>query len=439
MEAILRNISNNSTGESFQLYDRGIFVTPYLKNSTQNSFAILGEEYYNQDITEPSVSVDDTTRKLIDDYINKPEKSFLSKELNKLYPFAISDWVKKELPPQDAINLFETYQVMTYSKDDKKLFSNVLDISNDDQSLRPFTNYSIEISNFPNIDITQNPSTINGNNLKTFFNNRYLDPKTEIGQSFTEGKITYKNYDNQLTATQTTSMLNTPYFVNAIQMATKNLLLGNSNKNLPPYVSAAYLFINSLPLSTLKEKYTELVNGVDILDLSYLFACFKKNSALHKLPYAWVLKIGSIWNRYKVWKEKNFDYLEEIWKDFDYMKNFDPENKNVLNYDLGSTNVIIQGSTSPNNLEVGLGFYPETISYFDIFLNSQQPFTGYTEQEIKKSFDDKLLTLINGSYSANKIYGKGYNLANNAETLTVKSYRVVSNTGNGFYIIPSFN
>jgi hypothetical protein len=108
--------------------------------------------------------------------------------------------------------------------------------------------------------------------------------------------------------------------------------LGNSNKNLPPYVSAAYLFINSLPLSTLKEKYTELVNGVDILDLYYLFACFKKNSALHKLPYAWVLKIGSIWNRYKVWKEKNFDYLEEIWKDFDYMKNFDPENKNVLNY-----------------------------------------------------------------------------------------------------------
>ena len=60
-------------------------------------------------------------------------------------------------------------------------------------------------------------------------------------------------------------------------------------------INCAYLFINSLPLSTLREKY-KTYNGTDANysdeSLDYIFATMKKFAAIHKVPYAWVLKIG---------------------------------------------------------------------------------------------------------------------------------------------------
>ena len=55
-------------------------------------------------------------------------------------------------------------------------------------------------------------------------------------------------------------MLNTPYYVNAIQQGIKNFR--NYDEN--PYKEAAYLFVNSLPLVTLREKYKTKTEEEDL-------------------------------------------------------------------------------------------------------------------------------------------------------------------------------
>ena len=50
----------------------------------------------------------------------------------------------------------------------------------------------------------------------------------------------------------------------------------------------------------------------------------KKFGAVHKLPYAWILKYGSIWHRYKTFNKTGKDFLDEVWTDFNYKENWDP-------------------------------------------------------------------------------------------------------------------
>ena len=64
-------------------------------------------------------------------------------------------------------------------------------------------------------------------------------------------------------------------------------------------------------------------------DVDYLAATFNKFSAIHQLPYAWVLKYGSIWHRYKKFIENSVDILDNsIWSDFDYLLNYDQSTQN---------------------------------------------------------------------------------------------------------------
>ena len=118
--------------------------------------------------------------------------------------------------------------------------------------------------------------------------------------------------------------MNTPYFINAIQ----NGVYNSRTSDQYPYIQAAYLFINSLPLDTLRERYKTYSNGVTT-DLDYVASVFKKFGAVHKVPYAWVLKMGSIWYRYKKYIETNIDILDDCWKDFDYVTNYDPITNNL--------------------------------------------------------------------------------------------------------------
>ena len=85
------------------------------------------------------------------------------------------------------------------------------------------------------------------------FRNFYAT-RTYENQLPTEGDIKYLNYSGLVSNYQTTSILNTPYFINAIQEGVEKMI----NKEQYPFVSSAYLFINSLPLSTLREKYLSL-------------------------------------------------------------------------------------------------------------------------------------------------------------------------------------
>ena len=86
------------------------------------------------------------------------------------------------------------------------------------------------------------------------------------------------------------------------------------------------MFINSLPLQTLREK---MYNGKKDDPFSdYNFAVYNKFAALHKLPYAWVVKYGSIWHRYKKYVQGGgavgSDILDGVWESIDEDNLFDP-------------------------------------------------------------------------------------------------------------------
>jgi hypothetical protein len=76
-------------------------------------------------------------------------------------------------------------------------------------------------------------------------------------------------------------------------------------------------------LATLRERY-KTNTGTFVDELDYISSCLKKFGAIHKLPYAWILKYGSIWHRYKKHKESNVDILTTAWTNFDYTTNYSP-------------------------------------------------------------------------------------------------------------------
>lgn len=123
--------------------------------------------------------------------------------------------------------------------------------------------------------------------------------------------------------TRVTSMMNTPYFINA--------LLDGVNKeksnNPIPYKKAAYLFLNSLPLPTFKEKAVTDLGWQDDVEAGrdgpiefgdYISQIFNQMPAVHEVPLSLVLKLGSIWWRYKDMVRSSSgaaDPLSEIWGD----------------------------------------------------------------------------------------------------------------------------
>ena len=117
---------------------------------------------------------------------------------------------------------------------------------------------------------------------------------------------------------QTTSIFNTPYFINALQTGINRYVTGGTS----PYLEASYLFLNSLPLATLRERYLSFENNLNTYS-DFIFAGLKKFGGVHRLPLFWILKIGSIWNRYKNYIENGTDYITPIWGNFNYLNNFD--------------------------------------------------------------------------------------------------------------------
>ena len=91
-----------------------------------------------------------------------------------------------------------------------------------------------------------------------------------------------------------TSMLNTPYFINSLLKGVANEHAGVKEA----YKEAAYLFLNSLPLPTFREK---VLVGTDVGDEfgAYISELFNQVPALHDVPVSLLMRIGSIWWRYK--------------------------------------------------------------------------------------------------------------------------------------------
>jgi hypothetical protein len=424
----LANISNQGTGRAYQDFIRDFFVTPYIKALTENSFSILSLNDLGREPQTQTIS--DGLLQLVKNVTNEPI-------IIDTYPFTDPTWVSNNMANNASSSknsVYNTTKVLTVFED-RDVISNFDNIYNYSTN-RPVTNFSyLRVSN-----PTNEVATIG---LSAFYDLR-KDPTFFVP---TEGYVNYFSPNNSKSVETTTSLLNTPYFVNAIQNG-----VSQWRRNDPhPYTQAAYFFINSLPLASLKEKYKTLdASG----DLDYIASCFKKFGAIHKMPYAWVLKLGSIWYRYKTYKTTNVDILDSAWKNFDYKGNFDPivssDTKTyTINYD-GVKKITLQ-NTSNNNVQIQVGFYPKVINDFNVFYNGYSLYQNYTDSEIQKSIDYGVQIFNFNDSNIQASSGNTYPYQNietwsvivpnglGDDTSTGAECNPSNNTSNlKYYIIPSF-
>ena len=105
------------------------------------------------------------------------------------------------------------------------------------------------------------------------------------------------------------------------------------------------------------------------------------------MPYAWVLKMGSLWYRYKTYKTTGIDFLETAWENFDYKVNFDPVTSSdtktyTFQFD-GEKQIRLQNNTNVTNSQIQIGFYPKVINDFNVFYNGYDLYREYTDSEIQ--------------------------------------------------------
>jgi hypothetical protein len=391
---ILEDLLKSKFGESnpkYLNYIYGNIVTEYLASEINNTFDI-----YNKDL--PIVSTEIPEESVIQKYIESKKNNLILPTVT--YPFVIPDWNKVNLSNGkenfDADKVFNTNKSLAYNKNIKKIANyvnpTVVGSFGDKKSNRPFTNFK----SFRNlIDIT------NVTNLETFYDNR------KTYEVFTEGQVT--NLRSLFKSKQTTSILNTPYFINALQEGVEN----ERQELNYAYKKASYLFINSLPLSTLREKYRN-DDGTTGIDLDYIASTFRKFGAVHTLPKLWIIKIGSIWSRYKYWIENNkTDYMSSVFTDFNANLNYDPINSDpTKQYEIdgvyyGSAYTFTLQRIQTNQLNAttavtqNVGFYPKLINDFNYFINGSNIYQDNSTIEdninTKVSFGKLILKNTNSS------------------------------------------
>ena len=381
----LENFSNNGTGRSYQDYIRDFYVTPYIKNYTENSFNVL-------DLND--IGKEPKNRAKIESLLQLVKNASNQPNIVDTFPFTNPTWVSQNMAnskSNSSNEVYNTTKVLTVY-DARNVISNFNDLYNFTKN-RPVTNFSY-------LNVVNPTKEIKLTGLYEFYVTR-KNPSTFIP---TEGYVSFQSPSNPLRVISTTSIMNTPYFVNAIQNGVNNW----RRKNKYPYTQAAYLFINSLPLATLREKYKSSnsfipsvgQNSVNQLlstaqqfspnynELDYIASCLKKFGGIHKLPYAWILKIGSLWYRYKTYKNSGVDILDSAWKNFDYKTNFDPiTSSDTKTYSFnfeGSKNITLQTSNAGTE-KIQTGFYPKLINDFNAFYNGYDLYIKYTNEEIQSS------------------------------------------------------
>ena len=428
----LSTISNDGTGRAYQDYIRDFFVTPYIKNLVNNSYSILS----TSDIGKiPQVS---TKSFALDVLLKNASNEPL---IVDTLPYTNPTWCLNNLSSSKKSVGNEVYNTKKTLKifEPRKIISNFNDVYNFTTN-RPVTNFSFYQNQNPSLVALQF-NLLNPYGLKDFYLER--EPKNFVA---TEGYYDATTPTDVLPFKTTTSMLNTPYFVNSIMNGVQN----NRTSDPYPYVQSAYLFLNSLPLATLRERYKTNTNTVPD-ELDYISSCFKKFGAIHKLPYAWILKYGSIWHRYKKYKESNVDILSSAWTNFDYTTNYSPilsSNTQTyqFNYNESPISITLQEET-PTTAKMNVGFYPKVINDFNVFYNGFELYDEYTNLEIENSVKGgmKLYNFSDSNIISANQNGKTLNVITYSVLLSSSNYypdvncNPVSNTkGTDYYVVPSF-
>ena len=371
----LSNISNTGTGRAYQDFIRDFYVTPYIKTITENSFSILGVLDIGK--IPQTTAKSDALASLLKNASNEPL-------VVDTLPYTDPTWSLNNLElSQKSIGneVYNTKSTLTIFEP-RKIIANFNDVYNYTTN-RPVTNFSYLVS--------QNPITTASASLAAFYLTR--QPKNFVATEGYYGSLSpsilqLKEFRS------TTSMLNTPYFTNAIQNGVNNFRRNDKY----PYVQAAYLFLNSLPLASLRERYKTNTDNV-MSELDYISSCFKKFGAIHKLPYAWILKYGSIWHRYKKYTETGVDILTTAWTNFNYVNNYSPINNSTTQTYSFKYPVVVNNKVTNEQRDVTLqtenttdvnmqvGFYPKLINDFNVFYNGYDLYSGYTNEEIQKSIN----------------------------------------------------
>lgn len=411
--AYMKTISNNGNGESWQKYIRSLYKTEYIENliKTQNGVysidTLIGETYKNISANNPNV-------KNLTDYLKNTESS----KLNFLdtYPLTNLKWISSNISNGKNVTDIEefnnTTKTFNYLESKKTIGrvskSETFDDINLLTSYKPLTNHAqLYLTN-----ATNSSPIISRLSLK-----EYYDQRKPEDLYITESYVNYgNNYNGNVNSKiQTTSILNSPYFINALMNGVSN----NKSKLDNSFVALGYLFLNSLPLITTKERLkSSKIGGTSVTDLDYLASTLKKYSSVHQVPYAWVLKYGSIWHRYKQFIESDIDILSSVWKDFNYASAYDPkdslitktytfpdylgnEKKIVLENFLSAPPIPFVGQAK---LTLNVGFYPKVINAVNnYFFGEDLLINGGTNNEFIDLYNDHGFKICKNSQSTTNI------------------------------------
>ena len=429
----LLSISNNGQGSYYSRKVRDIFTQNYIKGYIDMDFGVYSIESMNTNSTEIMSSTESV--KDLETYITGTSSNATT--LMDVYPFNNLSWLQKNVSKGKSVsNIFRansTTSVMNFNIL-KKSIATFDNQSSDDEryenSFRTYFQYEKNYPSNPNQNVSNNSdSTQYQTNAqsKDYYINREIKD-TYLTESTIEYGTDYDTATNNLVSTQTTSLLNTPYFTNALLKGVS----GETNNKDNSYVGLGYLYLNSLPLPTLSEKYlTKNTSDAGVTTTKwgdYFYAGLSKFAAIHKIPYLWLLKYGSIWHRYKEDKNDNGDILDGIWTDFNYVNAYDPINNNinkvydVQNYTGGSMTYVPQKSEIINTSEffsVNNGFYPKVVNDTYRFFTGKSPLVNYSNTEINDLF-------TNGNFKLGKsqsnILNQGYDTSNTGRTMQYSSY-----------------
>ena len=444
----LKSISSNGSGPSWTTLSNSDYNTPYISNYFNSSYnAIYSVDTLvngnPSEVSSPSVGGNVNLIKNLKDFINGTNSK--SEYFLDIYPLNNLNWLKTNLQDGSSINTVTDFlDTKNYTFiNDKKVIGR-LNESDTNKNINLFIN-NYWRTNYNQPYLTNDSVYINSQTTLTdFYKNRINNPKNWY---ITESVIEYgNNYSGNVeTNIQTTSLINTPYFINALQ---KGVDLSRVPTNKDPYVALGYLYLNSMPLITTKEKLKQTVDQQDPTELEYLAATFNKFSSIHRLPYSWVLKYGSIWHRYKTYIDKNVDILDDVWVNFDYKKNYDPINSLTTTPYSGSWvgNIILQDSSIVNvnntfiqNDVMGVGFYPKVIN--DVFrFCYNKDLSILTNPSANNFIYERNFNGLNVVSSLNFNADNNFDDGNLLRKLNVKNYFeyfVKPNKDNNYLVVPS--
>lgn len=375
LQGYLENIDKNS----WEVSKRDLFVTDTVENAIKKDYGIFALS----EIDGRSISLENSSP-LIGDF-NKYLKSTEHEVFNFLDTFIYNEDLSDtkdtfifldEKKTLARLNESETIKNITLLNADKK---------------NQFANQNLKILTRDNTD-----KILDLNTLQKFYE------AEETKFYVTENKLYYDNtiYSGNVSANQTTSFLNTPYFINSILDGVEK----EKNNQTTPYVATGFLFINSLPIEDLRYPVIWDYDKNEIVGNFY--ETVRKFSAIHQVPYSFILKMGAFWHRYKTYHTTGIDILDDCWKDFDYKKYYDPisndlsKQYSIKDYKGDNTTFNAYRNEIYNNKSVDVfnyGFYPKLINDFQYYFTKKDLFNDYTEQGVKKLFDENKIKLGNNT------------------------------------------